>query len=371
MSEIKPFALERYFAKHEFSARHLLSCSDCEPIAMATLLEMADDECLRLWHSLKLAYTESSGLPLLREALAGMYDGLGAEDFRVLVPEEGIFLTMHALLNPGDHVVCTFPGYQSLYELARAIGCRVSLWEPVEERGWHFDVQQLADLMEARTRLVVANFPHNPTGALPEPDEFAALIDLVQQRGAYLLSDEMYRFLEIDSRGILPAACQVHERAISLGGLSKSFGLPGLRIGWIATRDRALRDRIGMLKDYTTICSSAPSEILGLIAVRNRHALIRQHLERIKRNLAITSEFIGRYGDFFEFHPPRGGSVCFPRMAPSIDTFAFCETLVARTGIMLVPSRLFDYGDHHVRFGLGRESLPRNLKHLGDYLDRY
>jgi aspartate/methionine/tyrosine aminotransferase len=370
MHTIKAFSLERYFARHEFSARYLLSCSDCEPVSMTELLAMADPESLDLWSNLKLAYTESAGLPLLREAIAGIYDGLTADDIRVMAPEEGIFLTMHALLSPGDHVVCTFPGYQSLYELARSIGCRVSMWEPAEEQAWHFDVRQLENLLEERTRLVVVNFPHNPTGALPDADEFAAMIDLVKHNGAYLLCDEMYRFLELDTPAPLPAACRQYDRAISLGGLSKSFGLPGLRIGWTATRDRDVLDRIGMLKDYTTICNNAPGEILALIALRSRQTLIAPHRVRIKQNILTLADFVKCHSDFLQWHPPQGGSICFPRMTPSVDTFAFCETLVARTGIMMVPSRLFDYGDHHVRFGLGREGFDQILDRLGNYLDQ-
>ena len=291
MMEIEPFTLERYFAKHEFSARYLLSCSDCEAIGMAELLEMADAETLRMWENLRFGYTESAGHPALRESIAAIYRGIGADEILVTVPEEGIFLLMQALLGPGDHVICTFPGYQSLYALARAIGCRVTLWQPEEDRGWHFSIRQLASMIRDDTRLVVVNFPHNPTGFLPTRHAWERLVDAVRRKGAYLLSDEMYRFLEVDPEATLPAACEGYRRAVSLFGLSKSFGLPGLRIGWVATRDPDIRRRMGALKDYTTICNSAPSEILGLMAVRGREAIIGRQRARIRKNLAVLDEF--------------------------------------------------------------------------------
>ena len=126
--------------------------------------------------------------PLLREAIAEIYEGIGAESILVVIPEEGIFLLMHALLEAGDHVVCTFPGYQSLYEVARSIGCELTVWEPIEEVDWRFDMRQLEEIMRVNTKLVVANFPHNPTGYIPAREDFQALINVVRKRGSYLLT---------------------------------------------------------------------------------------------------------------------------------------------------------------------------------------
>jgi len=290
--EIATFQLERYFAKHEFSARYLLSSSDCEALSLVDLLGMADSEMTRLWADLRLGYTESSGHPLLRKEIANLYPGIIDKDVLVVVPEEGIFLLMHALLEAGDHVVCTFPGYQSLYEVARSIGCQVSTWEPDEEREWYFDVGELAHKMRGNTKLVVVNFPHNPTGYVPSRKDFIALVEIVRHQGAYLLSDEMYRFLEVEDGFTLPAACELYERAYSLFGLSKTFGLPGLRIGWLSSRDSEGLNQISRLKDYTTICSSAPSEILAMIALRNQGGIIAQQTERVRKNVAVLDSFL-------------------------------------------------------------------------------
>ncbi|MCF8061462.1 MAG: aminotransferase class I/II-fold pyridoxal phosphate-dependent enzyme [Deltaproteobacteria bacterium] len=368
--KIETFVLERFFAKHEFSAQYLLSSSDCESLSMSELLNMADAESRGMWKDLRLGYTETPGHPALREAIAELYKGLSPEDVLVVVPEEGIFLLMQALLEPGDHVVCTFPGYQSLYEVARSIGCDVSMWAPDEAQGWRFDVRELPPLLRKNTRLLVVNFPHNPTGSLPDQETYASLVELVRQRGIPLFSDEMYRFLELDPASSLPPACEMDPRFVSLGGLSKSFGLPGLRIGWVATRDRGILDRMSRLKDYTTICSSAPSEILALAALRSRDRILPAQRARVQENLRLLERFFDSHSRCFQWNRPQSGSICFPRVEIVEDTFLFCETLVKETGVMLAPSRMFHYGDRHVRFGFGRDDLREGLERLSGYLDR-
>ncbi|MGA8240817.1 MAG: aminotransferase class I/II-fold pyridoxal phosphate-dependent enzyme [Desulfobacterales bacterium] len=367
--KLEPFFLERYFAKHEFSAKYLLASSDCEAFYMEELLESADAQSLRLWESLKLGYTDSSGHPVLRESIADMYKSVSADDILVLTPEEGIFLAMQALLRPGDHVICTFPGYQSLYELARSMGCDVSLWKPDEDRGWHFSLRQLQNLIRDDTKMVVVNFPHNPTGYLPSHDGYMSLVDIVRRSGAYLFSDEMYRLLEFDREATLPAGCEVYRKAISLSGLSKSFGLPGLRIGWVATRDHNILEQMRLLKDYTTICSSAPSEILGIMAVRDRENIIARQMTRIRKNISILGDFFSKYSNSMCCNPPLAGSICFPRMSLTDDTSVFCETLIKETGIMLVPSNVFQYGNHHVRIGFGREDFPEIIERFSTFVD--
>lgn len=368
--KIEPFILERYFARHEFSARYLLSSSDCEALSMDELLQMADPKTAALWDDLRLGYTESQGHPLLREAIAEIYPDLPPANILTVVPEEGIFILMHALLEPGDHVVCTFPGYQSLYEIARSIGCTVSNWEPDEDDGWRFDVGQLERLIRPDTRLVVINFPHNPTGYLPGLEDFKAIIELVRERGIPLLSDEMYRFLELTPGATLPSAADLYEQAISLFGLSKSFGLPGLRVGWVASQDGELLNRMLLLKDYTTICGSAPSEILGLIAVNHREKIFQMQNDRTRRNIAALNQFNDEHPSLFILNQPVGGSVCFPRLLGVQDAEAFCTRLVEEAGIMLVPSTTFKYGNSHVRIGFGRDDFPEVLSHFSNFLKR-
>jgi aspartate/methionine/tyrosine aminotransferase len=278
---------------------------------------------------------------------------------------------MHTLLEPGDHIVTMYPGYQSLYAVAESLGCRVSKWEPEEDAGWAFDLDRLKALLRPDTRLVVVNFPHNPTGYVPPRRDFEALVDLLGERNIPLFSDEMYRYLSLVDGAILPAACERYHRAFSLFGMSKAFGLAGLRIGWIASQDRETLARMVQVKDYTTICCSAPSEILALIALQNRAAILDQQRARLRENLVALADFMDQYAGMFRWNRPVGGSICFPRMLQVDDTLAFCDRLVAESGIMLVPSVMFQYGDRHVRIGFGRENFRTVLTLFGDYVDAY
>jgi aspartate/methionine/tyrosine aminotransferase len=358
---IEPFALERYFARHEFSAPALLSCSDCDGLAMAELLSLADDECRALWDGLRLGYTESRGLPRLREEIAGLYAGLGPDQVLVAAPEECIFVAMSSLLEPGDHVVCTFPGYASLYQVPAALGCEVTRWQPDESSGWRFDPAVLRGLLRPNTRLVVLNFPHNPTGSLPPVEDFAAMVAMAAEVGARIFSDEMYRLLEHDPAARLPAAVELSERAVSLFGMSKTFGLAGLRVGWVAARDPALLERMATFKDYTTICNGAPSELLALIGLRARTEILDRHQARIRRNLALLDRFFARQARRLRWNRPRAGTVGLARLCAPLRATELCRRALAEAGVMLVPSTLFDYGDEHVRIGFGREDLGEVL----------
>jgi aspartate/methionine/tyrosine aminotransferase len=221
---IEPFALERYFAAHEFSARYLLSASDCEALRLSELLDLADPETLRWWEDLVLGYTESQGHPLLRQEIARLYRTAGPDDILVAAPEEAIFIAMNALLGPGDHVIVISPAYQSLYEIAISLGCRVSRW-PVELHGdeWRLDPDRLGGLCSPSTQLIVVNFPHNPTGYLPAREVLGQIVEQAARYGIPIFSDEMYRLLEYDGGRRLPSLIDVYDGAIVLSGLSKTF----------------------------------------------------------------------------------------------------------------------------------------------------
>lgn len=213
---LKPFKLERYFAKYEFSVKYLLSSSDCDGLSQKEVLEMADPEAKDLWDNLKLGYTESQGLPLLRQETAKLYSSINSENVLIVAPEEGIFIALNSILEKGDHVICTFPGYQSLYEVAEGIGCEVTRWKPDEEQGWRFDPEFLTKNIKPNTKLLVFNFPHNPTGYLASRKDFDCVIEIAKEHNLYVFSDEMYRFLEYNSEDRLPSACEVYNKAVSL-----------------------------------------------------------------------------------------------------------------------------------------------------------
>jgi len=364
---IREFQLERYFARWEFTAPHLLSASDCETMSVGELLDVAGTPLSAL-AELRLGYTESQGDPALRATIARFHAHVTADDVVVTnAPEEAIFLTMVALLSAGDRVVVQTPCYQSLFELAAYRGCAVHPWPMLEtEGGWRMDLDHLADLMTADTRLLVVNAPHNPTGYLPTAAELDAILDLAARHNTWLFCDEMYRGLEYAPTDRLPSASDRYPRAISLWGMSKTFGLAGLRIGWLASQDRQLVASLLRLKDYTTICSSAPGEFLARLALERAEAIIRRNVGIIQTNLGHIRQFMIRWSALFAWREPLAGPVAFVRLRKG-SAAAFCEMACER-GVLLVPSTLFDSGDSYIRWGLGRRGFPEGLAALEAYL---
>lgn len=368
--EIEPFKLERFFAKHEFSSKYLFSSSDCDGFGIKDVLSFASGEERQLWDDLTLGYTESQGLPALREEISSLYTTINADQILVLAPEEGIFIALNCILRPQDHVICISPSYQSLHQIVKSIGCEISFWLPDEQNGWYFNPDDLPKLIRPNTKLLIINFPHNPTGYLPSLDDYNKIVEFTRQNGLILFSDEMYRYLEHNPSLRLPSASDLYSKAISLSGLSKTFGLAGLRIGWLATNDDVLMQKMKDFKDYTTICNSAPSEVLGLIGLRHKEKLIEINLRKILSNLAILDDFLVRNNKLLSWNKPKAGTIGFVRLNLNLSSFDFCEKVVKKTGIMVVPSEMFDFGNKHIRVGFGRENLPLVLGILNDFLTR-
>jgi len=365
------FELERFFARWEFTARHLLCASDIEGYPMAELLDLADDEARDLWAGLRLGYTESPGHPLLRREIARLYAGIAPDEVLVFAgAEEAIFCLVNVLIEPGDHAIVTWPGYQSLYEVARSVGAEVTLHELREADGWALDVERIRATLRPATRLVVVNAPHNPTGMVPSQAEWRALTELCAEAGVHLLADELYRFLELDPTDRLTAGADAMPRGVSLGAMSKSFALAGLRIGWLAGHDRDLLGRVATFKDYTTICSSAPAEILSIVALRAREAVLGRSRAIVAGNLALLDDFFARRHASFSWVRPRSGPIGFPRLtAPGVAIDDFAAELVEAEGVLLLPGSSFGHPGNHFRIGFGRTDLPIALERLEAFAD--
>jgi aspartate/methionine/tyrosine aminotransferase len=365
---LAPFKLERYFARHEFSTQYLLCSSDCESLSVGDLLALepgADEGFKRHW----LGYTESPGAPSLRQEIGRIYTDIRPEQVLVHTgAEEAIYLFMHAMLQAGDHVVVHWPCYQSLTEVARAIGCEVTLWEARPENKWALDLDELEGSLRPNTKAVIVNIPHNPTGYLMSQDDFRALNQLSVEHGFVLFSDEVYRELEYDPADRLPAACDLNPQAVSLGVMSKSYGLAGLRIGWIATQNMPIYTRMATLKDYTTICNSAPSEYLSELALRQREKLLARNQGIIQENLTLLDLFFKAYPDRFEWVRPKAGPIAFPKLlGGSVEQF--CHQLVTDSGVLLLPGTLYDHHGNHFRLGFARKNMPEALEGLEKFLE--
>ncbi|MEK7324456.1 MAG: aminotransferase class I/II-fold pyridoxal phosphate-dependent enzyme [Chloroflexota bacterium] len=305
----------------------------------------------------------------MRWEVSRLYQTIRPDNVVIAVPEEAIFIAMNTLLRPGDHIISVFPAYQSLYELADAIGCEVTRWMfELVDGEWRLDLNQLERSLTDHTRLLVLNFPHNPTGYLPSRADLDAIIALARKHDLTIFCDEMYRLLEHDPARRLPAMCDLYEKGISLSGLSKSFALPGLRVGWLIAQERGLVEQWLAFKDYTTICNSAPGEVLGLIALRAKEAIIARNLEIVRANVKVAETFFAAHGDHLRWIKPLAGSTAFPQWLAAEPVEQFCREMLDQQGVMIVPGSIFEYLGSHFRVGLGRRNLPEALERVGEHL---
>ena len=364
---LPPFKLERYFAKYEFNTEFLLCSSDCEAMSIADLLAF-EPGAVEKFQNTWLGYTESQGSLALRIEICNLYTTIQPEHILVHTGAgEAIYLFMHATLTADDHVIVHTPSYQSLSEVAKGIGCQVSPWTAREENNWALDLDELHDLVRPNTKVIIINTPHNPTGFLMSCADFDLLNKFAQEKNILLFSDEVYRESEYDSATRLPAACDYGEHAVSLGVTSKTYGLAGLRIGWIATKNKKVYENMAGLKDYTTICNSAPSEFLAEVAMRHRQKLVDRNLAIINHNLTVIDKVFASHSSLFTWVRPQAGSMGFPKLLNG-DIEDFCDNLVKQAGVLLLPGTMYDDPSNHFRLGLGRKNLPQAVERLEEFL---
>jgi len=370
--KIAPFATEHFFARYEFSTPHQLCNSDCESVSIEELLHMAGDSLDGLGRA-RLAYTPSDGSPELREAIAASYASVRPDQVAVLgTPVEGIYLAARTLLEPGDEVIVLSPAYDALINLFEHVAGadRVRKWAfRRSEAGWSLELDDLLALITPTTKLLVVNFPHNPTGFLPSADFQQALVRLAEQHGLRLFCDEMYFGLVHSGTPAIPSMADASGRAVVLSGLSKTHGLPGLRCGWLVIPDPQLRDQLLNWKFYTSICPPVPTEYLARAALRVRDQLTGRNIRRIERNLDIAESFFSRWPDRFEWHRPLAGSTALVGFdVPSVSALA--EQLAREEGLLIQSAVMLGGDDRHMRMGFGRDAFEAALVRFEDWLGR-
>ncbi len=361
MPGYQTFATEEYFARYEFAVEHLLAASNCETVSIRELLGMSGGS-LDAIGDLRLGYTEPQGAESLRTAIAAQYEDVEPAHVVILgSPIEGIYLTMRSVLDPGDEVVVLAPSYDALRTLPEDLQCDVRYWYVEESDGaWRIDLDALSALLTNETKLVVLNFPHNPTGYQPTLREFEQILGLVSESGAWLYHDEIFRGLEHGDRPRLPSAADRFERSLVLNGLSKTHGLPGLRAGWLIVRDANLRAEVLNTKMYTSICPPAPIEYLAEQAVRIAGRLAERNRDLVRQNLALAEDFFDRHRSLFRYLQPLAGPVGLMGInVPSAHDY--CERLASEHSIMLLPSGSLGLGDQHVRIGFGLADFANSL----------
>ncbi len=367
------FRLESYFGVWEFQARYHLTASDAQTMAMSDLLALASDADRARWNRLALGYIPTEGTFELRHAVAQTYEAISAEDVLCFAgAEEGLYCAMNALLTAADHAVVLVPNYQSMESVPRSI-CAVDGIALRPERGWMLDIDELRAAIRPNTRMVAVNFPNNPTGKNADAQTFEAIVALCREREIYLFSDEVYRGIEREEYKRLPQAADLYERALSLNVVSKAYGLPGLRVGWIACRDRDALLRMMRMKHYLSICNAGPSELLACIAVKARDAIFHRNRALCAENLQKLDAFFARHADRFQWYTPDGGCVAFPRYLGSEGSDAFCERLVEQAGVLLLPasmyrSDLLAVPADRFRIGYGRHGMDEALAAFDAFL---
>ncbi len=372
---MRDFELEVYFSTWEFAARHHMTASDAESMTLSELLEMASPDDVTAFDNLWLGYTETRGAADLRDTIATTYDGLDAECIQCFAgAEEGVYAAMKVLLGPDDHAVVIVPNYQAAETIPLSV-CDVTGVPLCEHDNWRLDLDAVRTAIRPNTKLISINFPNNPTGAIPSRDVFDGLVALCRENDLYLFSDEVYRLLELDERKRLPQAADVYEKGLSLNVMSKAYGLPGLRIGWIAGRDTEALARFNRYKHYLSICNPAPSERLALIALKARDRILRRNRELVRSNLAALDVFFADYPGLFEWAHPNGGCVAYPRFVGRGGVEPFCKRLVEEAGVLLLPasiykSELMQTPADRFRIGCGRRNLEQGLAAFRRFLDR-
>ncbi len=368
--KIQNFKLERLFAMYKPKTKYMLSQTACAKCSMREILDMADEECLKMWENLSLGYTSNDGFLPLREAISTRYTSIRPADILELTPEEGVFIFMNCMLEPGDEVIVVHPTLPTLYEIPRAIGCTVIKW-PLEatQWGWHLDINFLAENISPKTKLIIMNVPNNPTGYIPVRAEIDRILNFADRNGTWIFNEETARGLEHDPAAILPSLADIYPRAVALGGLNK-YGLPGTRIGWLASKNRQMLSACAAFKDYTTLCNNAPGEILATIAMRNAPDLLKRNHDIVLKNLALVEALFKKHANLFEWIRPNGGATAFPRLLSHFNVMEMCERAMAEKQIFILGERAFGIDTNHFRVGFGRLDFPETLAAFDEFVEQ-
>ncbi len=369
MRTMPEFSLKRFFNQEAAATvRANLSPSFAEPLGTADLLALEPDAAER-FARLPLGYTTAHGGADLRAAIAARYARIEPGQIVAACGGDDALPTLFmALLQPGDHVIVHSPAYQPLGSVAAWCGAEVTPWAAEEGAGWKPPLVTLARLLRPTTRLIVVNFPHGPTGFVPDRAYLERLIALADEAGATLVGDEIYRGLPLDGREEAPSLADLSARAVVLNSVSKVYGLPGLRVGWLATRDAAIIDAVRAFRLHLNTYIGAPVEFLAALAVRHTDAILAWQLARASANLALLDAALARHPDRFAWVRPTGGVVAFPRWLGDESTSVLSERLLRDHRLLLAPSAHFAGGERHIRLGFGTASFPTGLALLENAL---
>jgi len=374
---LPPFLLERWMTRHETNVQFDIAESGILPLSTNDLLDFEPPAeraaAIERLLAIPLGYSEARGTAALRQMLADTYSRGDADHILVTTGAiEANYLLYNVLLEAGDHVIAPFPAYQQLYEVPRSIGCDVSLWEVGPHTGYRYDVNALEKLITKKTKLIMVNTPHNPTGAMLSPADAARVYELAANVGATVIGDEAYRWLDVP--GGEPFAGPMFDRGangISVGTLSKPFGLPGLRIGWIAASPE-LVEKCWSMRDYITLSPGKLNDALACLGLKHRDAIVARNTKIITENLKSAAKWIGDR-PYLSWTPPRGGLLAlikYDASAINVPSLELADRLAIEQSVMLAPGSAFGY-EHHLRLGIGQrpDIFSEGLRRAGVLLE--
>lgn len=373
MTEIPDFPLKTFFMRSEAGqAEGNLSASFAEPLPLAELLAL-EEGAEDAFREIGLGYPGLYGSAPLRQRVAARYPGLG-EDQAIMTcgTDDAIATLFLALVEPGQRVVVQSPCYTSLASVADWRGAAVVPWQAREEDGWAPDLDELARLLEGAAMLVV-NLPHNPTGFVPVEAWLDRLCEIAAGQGVILVADEIYHGLPYEGapKGGSGGSRVLgrYERTVSLSGMSKTFGLPGLRCGWLVSASAAILDPVRKLRLHFNGMIGRPNEFLAELALRHETEILARNTTIMEASFADLDAFMARHANLLAWTPPRAGVNAYARWLGPGNTDDLSQALFAHAKVLLAPSSRFEAGDRHLRLGFGVRTLTRDLERLDSLLE--
>ncbi len=354
--KVEVFEMERFQSIWENRVAHNLTESGVHPLSLGELLTMAGETRIESFLDHRFVYVQTNGTPALREAIAGLYPGALADN--VVVGNgtaEANYIAAWKLVEPGDDVVMMLPNYMQMWGVMRAQGANVIPWRLREDRGFEADLDELASLVTPKTKLIVVCNPNNPAGSILSEHAMRAIVAQAERVGAYVIADEVYKGAELDGRETR-SFWGLSDRIVATGGMSKAYGLPGLRIGW-AVGPAPLVAELWERKDYLSIAPSSLSDSLARLAVRPdvRPRILERTRGIVNAALPVLTSWLASHGAGFRFVPPRAGAFAFPRYSWPINSTRLMERLRDEESLLVVPGDQFGM-DGFLRLGLGSAS---------------
>jgi aspartate/methionine/tyrosine aminotransferase len=356
--KIEDFALERWLTRHELHVKYDIAESGILPLKLNDLLafESPDDRVAILEHllELRLGYNEAVGTRELRTVIASTYENIDPDNVLVTTGAiEANFLLFNVLLDAGNHVIAPYPAYQQLFSVPRAIGCDVSLWKITPENDFCYDLDALRRLVTPKTRLIILNTPHNPTGAILPESDLREVYSLAERVGATVLCDEAYRWLSIPGgESFAPPICTLGSNGISVGTISKPFGLPGLRLGWMVA-PKEIISKCWAMRDYVSLSPGKLNDAIAILAFKHREKIIERNSAIISANLDEAHRWVAHHTDILSWKPPRGGLLALIKYQIDITSLELADKLATEYSVMLAPGSSFGY-ENYLRMGIGQ-----------------